>query len=43
VIWFHEKVLRHTLRRTKMITVPMGDLAARGVLVACSCGKSWAR
>jgi hypothetical protein len=43
MIWFHERVLRHTLRRNTMITAPMWDRAAKGVLVTCSCGKTWAK
>jgi hypothetical protein len=43
MIWWHERVLRHTLRRNTMISVPMWDRAAKGVLVSCSCGKTWAR
>jgi len=43
VIWWHEVVLRHTLRRNRMITVPSWDPHARGLLVHCSCGKTWAK
>jgi len=41
---FHEKVLRHTVRVNRMITVPTWDrTGTRGELWTCQCKKTWAR
>jgi len=47
MIWWHEKVMRHQVRRVKMLAVPEDDSRREHVvketLVKCSCGKVWAR
>jgi hypothetical protein len=43
MIWFHEKVLRHEVRRVEMMTVPPWDRSARKLLVSCACKRVWTR
>jgi hypothetical protein len=44
VIWFHEMILRHDIKRTEMPAVWVhGGQRPKRVLVNCQCGKVWVR
>ena len=43
MIWWHVKVLRHEVKRRKVMTVPTWEAPTKEILVNCSCGKVWTR
>ena len=44
VIWFHERVLRHTVKRKDFPPVwAHGGQIPKRTLVNCKCGKTWVR
>lgn len=44
MIWFHELVLRHQVKRTDVPPVWVhGGQRPKRVLVNCGCGKVWVR
>lgn len=42
MIWWHEYVLKHKMFKRR-VSVPIFDPSAKGILVDCQCGKSWAK
>jgi hypothetical protein len=39
--WWHRRILKHT-QNWRRVTVPLYDMRAKGYMVYCDCGKSWA-
>ena len=39
--WWHARVLGHA-QTERRVTVPVFDPWARGILVRCKCGRTWA-
>lgn len=42
MMWWHKKILGHFIAE-RMVSVPIFDMSAKGILYVCVCGKVWTR